>query len=100
MRTPLKQPLILKVPLALGGKRLDQALAELLPDFSRSRLTAMIKTGDIKLDGATAQPKTKLLGGETVAAAGARSGGRRDRWESVSAGASHGAGRYRISPRS
>ena len=63
-----RKPLILKVPLALGGKRLDQALAELLPDFSRSRLTAMIKSGDIKLDGATAQPKTKLLGGETVAA--------------------------------
>jgi 23S rRNA pseudouridine1911/1915/1917 synthase len=56
------------VPLALSGKRLDQALAELFPDYSRSRLSAMVKDGVILLDGVAAQPKTKLLGGETIVA--------------------------------
>lgn len=58
----------LLVPLALSGKRLDQALAELIPDYSRSRLSAMVKDGVILLDGVAAQPKTKLLGGETIVA--------------------------------
>jgi 23S rRNA pseudouridine1911/1915/1917 synthase len=56
------------VPLALSGKRLDQALAELFPDYSRSRLSAMVKDGVILLDGVAAQPKTKLLGGESIVA--------------------------------
>jgi 23S rRNA pseudouridine1911/1915/1917 synthase len=63
-----RKPLILKVPIALSGSRLDQALAEMLPDYSRSRLTAMIKAGDILLDGTVPQPKNKLLGGETITA--------------------------------
>ncbi len=56
----------LKVPSALAGMRFDQVLAELLPEFSRSRLSAMIKDGAILLDGFAAQPKTKLLGGESI----------------------------------
>lgn len=56
------------VPLALAGERFDQALAQLFPDFSRSRLAAMIKDGGILLDGVRAQPKTRLLGGENIAA--------------------------------
>ncbi len=55
-----------KVPIHLAGSRFDQALAELFPDYSRSRLSAMIKDGAITVNGATAQPKTKLLGGETI----------------------------------
>ncbi len=61
-------PLTLKVPFGLAGLRFDQALAELLPDHSRSRLTAMIKGGDITLDQRTAAPKTKMLGGEIIEA--------------------------------
>ena len=60
--------LTVKVPIGLAGHRFDQALAELFPDFSRSRLTVMVKDGAIMLDGRLAQPKTKLLGGETIAA--------------------------------
>ncbi len=56
----------LKVPPGLAGMRFDQALAEMLPDYSRSRLTTMIREGAISLDGAAAQPKTKLLGGEVI----------------------------------
>jgi len=60
--------LTLKVPIGLAGRRLDQALAELLPDYSRSRLSAMLKAGAITLDQRSAQPKTRLLGGETIEA--------------------------------
>ena len=60
--------LTVKVPIGLAGHRFDQALAELFPDFSRSRLTVMVKDGAIMLDGRLAQPKTKLLGGETIEA--------------------------------
>jgi len=56
------------VPLSLAGSRFDQALAEMLPEFSRSRLAAMIKDGAISLNGQAALPKTKLLGGESIAA--------------------------------
>ena len=62
------QNVVLKVPLALAGMRFDQALAEMLPDYSRSRLTAMVKEGAILLSGAAAAPKTKLMGGEIIAA--------------------------------
>ena len=58
----------LKVPVSLAGLRFDQALAELLPDYSRSRLSAMVKDGAITLDNRPAQPKTKMLGGETIEA--------------------------------
>jgi 23S rRNA pseudouridine1911/1915/1917 synthase len=60
--------LTLKVPIGLAGCRLDQALAELLPDYSRSRLSTMVKEGAITLDQRPAQPKTKLLGGEVIEA--------------------------------
>jgi 23S rRNA pseudouridine1911/1915/1917 synthase len=54
------------VPLALAGKRFDQALAEMFPDFSRSRLTEWIRAGDALLDGTTARPRDPVRGGETV----------------------------------
>jgi 23S rRNA pseudouridine1911/1915/1917 synthase len=54
------------VPLEQAGRRFDQVLAELFPDFSRSRLTEWIKKGEALLDGAEAKPKQMLRGGETV----------------------------------
>jgi 23S rRNA pseudouridine1911/1915/1917 synthase len=59
-------PTALKVPLALAGKRLDQALAEMLPDYSRSRLAVMIKNGHVLVDGRVIESKVKLLGGESI----------------------------------
>ncbi|MBN4658867.1 RNA pseudouridine synthase, partial [Escherichia coli] len=41
-------------------------LAELFPEYSRSRLAAWIKSGDAKLDGRTVRPRDPVLGGETV----------------------------------
>ncbi len=57
---------VLSVPDDLAGTRLDAALAKILPDFSRSRLTTWIKDGRVTVDGETVQPKTKLWGGETL----------------------------------
>jgi 23S rRNA pseudouridine1911/1915/1917 synthase len=54
------------VPLALAGKRFDQALAEMFPDYSRSRLAEWIRTGDALLDGASVRPRAAVNGGETV----------------------------------
>ena len=56
-----------RVPESAAGRRLDQALAELFPDFSRSRLQQWIKAGEVTVDGvAETRPRTRLEGGETV----------------------------------
>src|SRR2546422_3731290 len=47
------------VPSALGGMRLDQALARLFPQYSRNRLQAWLKSGHITLDGRSAQPRSE-----------------------------------------
>ncbi|MEJ2061633.1 MAG: 23S rRNA pseudouridine(1911/1915/1917) synthase RluD [Gammaproteobacteria bacterium] len=50
-----------------AGLRLDQALAELFPEYSRSRLQAWIRQGCVRLDGATVTvPRTPVAGGEQV----------------------------------
>lgn len=56
----------LNIPAAQAGRRLDQALADLLPDFSRSRLKTWIDEGRISVDGALRPPKYRLAGGEHV----------------------------------
>lgn len=56
----------LTIPPEQAGMRLDQALAALLPDFSRSRLKTWIESGEIRVDGRTWRPKDKVLGGESV----------------------------------
>ena len=38
------------IPFEMHGKRIDQVLVELFPDYSRSRLQSWLKTGDIKVD--------------------------------------------------
>jgi 23S rRNA pseudouridine1911/1915/1917 synthase len=53
-------------PVDLMGSRFDAAAAELFPDFSRSRLQAWIKSGDLTLNGKQAKAKDKLLGGEQL----------------------------------
>ncbi|PPC84339.1 MAG: 23S rRNA pseudouridine(1911/1915/1917) synthase RluD [Methylotenera sp.] len=51
----------------LGGLRLDVALQKLLPEHSRSRLQAWIKSGLVTVDGVASTSKTKVWGGEKVA---------------------------------
>jgi len=62
----LSQPLEMAIPTHLSGLRLDQALAELLPRYSRSRLQTWITDGAVTLDGQTTTPKCKVWGGEQV----------------------------------
>ncbi|MGB0467580.1 MAG: 23S rRNA pseudouridine(1911/1915/1917) synthase RluD [Pontibacterium sp.] len=50
----------------LIGKRLDQAVAQLFPDYSRSRLQSWIKDGSLTVDGEVKRPRDKLFGGEQV----------------------------------
>ncbi len=48
------------IPEALSGQRLDVVLAELMPDYSRSRLKQWLLEGQILLDGRSVPPKTKV----------------------------------------
>lgn len=57
---------ILSIPAEHAGRRLDQSLAELLPDHSRNRIQQWIDQGGVLLDGAPASRKTKVWGGEEV----------------------------------
>jgi 23S rRNA pseudouridine1911/1915/1917 synthase len=56
----------LTVPPEYAGQRLDQALARLLPDFSRTRIKEWIEAGQVRVDGRSLLPKEKLIGGEQV----------------------------------
>jgi 23S rRNA pseudouridine1911/1915/1917 synthase len=58
--------LSLQVPESLAGQRLDQALANLLPDYSRSRLKGWIESGEVLVDGKARRPRDKVFGGEAV----------------------------------
>ena len=58
----------LKVPVSMSGSRLDQVLAQMLPEFSRSRLAALAKAGNVTIDAKVGLPKTKLFGGEEIRA--------------------------------
>ena len=55
------------IPDELAGLRLDQALARMFPEYSRSRLTAWLKAGQIRIDGESLRPRDRIAGGEEVA---------------------------------
>ncbi len=55
-----------RVPEGLAGLRLDQALAKMFPEHSRSRLQNWLREGHIRLDTRAAKPKQKIWGGEKV----------------------------------
>jgi len=50
----------------MAGLRLDQALARMLPDYSRSRLQDWVRRARVTVDGAAAAPKSKVWGGENI----------------------------------
>jgi len=54
------------LPNEAAGQRLDKAVAELFPDYSRSRLQAWLKSGALKVDGEAAENRYKVVGGELV----------------------------------
>jgi 23S rRNA pseudouridine1911/1915/1917 synthase len=55
-----------RIPDTAAGRRFDQVLADLFPDYSRSRLSAWIKAGAARLDGAEVLPRHIVRGGEAV----------------------------------
>jgi 23S rRNA pseudouridine1911/1915/1917 synthase len=59
-------PLAATVPHAMGGLRLDQALARLFPQYSRSRLQAWLAAGHVSVDGARPEARHPVTGGEQV----------------------------------
>ena len=54
------------VPLELAGARLDQAAAQLFPEYSRERLKDWIKDGRLTVEGRSGKPKDKVAGGEEL----------------------------------
>ena len=57
----------LRLPPQAAGRRLDQALADALPEFSRSRLKRWIDGGMLRVDGRVPRPRDIVAGGERVA---------------------------------
>ena len=51
---------------AAAGLRLDQYLAQSLPDLSRARIQLLIEAGQVRVDDQTPKAKAKLKGGETI----------------------------------
>jgi len=56
----------LVIPDEQGGQRLDQALAAMLPEFSRNRIQNWIRARKIAVDDAWGTTKMKVSGGESV----------------------------------
>jgi len=57
---------IVAIPAELAGLRLDQALARMFPEYSRSRLKEWLLGGAIVVDGGPKKPRDAVAGGETV----------------------------------
>jgi 23S rRNA pseudouridine1911/1915/1917 synthase len=56
-----------KVKESQLGQRLDQAIAELFEDFSRSRLKEWLLDGKVQVNGeVVTKPRTKVMGGEEI----------------------------------
>jgi 23S rRNA pseudouridine1911/1915/1917 synthase len=60
------EPIHLHIPNNLSGARLDLALATIIPELSRSRLTNWIKEGHVSLNGEFPKPKDKVFSGDNV----------------------------------
>ncbi len=54
------------VPAELSGQRLDQALARMFPEYSRSRLKNWLLQGFITVDEHAMRPRDAVTGGERV----------------------------------
>lgn len=63
---PQHQQIISKVPPEMDGQRLDQVVASLCPQYSRSQLQKWIKAGHIRVDNKVLKPKERLTGGEEI----------------------------------
>lgn len=55
-----------RIDAALSGVRLDQALATLLPEFSRSRLQQWIASGAVRVNDAPRRSRDKVWSGDAI----------------------------------
>ncbi|MEZ5512421.1 MAG: 23S rRNA pseudouridine(1911/1915/1917) synthase RluD [Steroidobacteraceae bacterium] len=55
-----------ELPSSLAGRRVDQALAQQLPQYSRSRLQQWIAAGAVLIDGKVPRPRDVVVGGEAA----------------------------------
>lgn len=49
-----------------ADQRVDQAAASVWPDYSRSRLAAWIRAGDLRVDGRIVKPNYRLVAGQVM----------------------------------
>lgn len=63
---PQNQQIISIVPPEMDGQRLDQVVASLCPQYSRSQLQKWIKAGQVLVDDKVLKPKERLTGGEAI----------------------------------
>jgi 23S rRNA pseudouridine1911/1915/1917 synthase len=54
------------IPAELSGERLDQAAAQLFPEYSRSRLQTWIKSGELSVNGQQRRPRDKVNDGDRL----------------------------------
>ena len=54
------------IPKRMEGERIDIALAKMLPEFSRSKITAWIKSGEAVINKKKFKPKDKVSGDEVI----------------------------------
>lgn len=60
------QQIISIVPPEMDGYRLDQVVASLCPQYSRSQLQKWIKAGHIRVEDKVLKPKERLTSGEAI----------------------------------
>ena len=66
MKTPQKIHLHGTIPENFAGKRIDQALAEIFPQYSRMRLKNWLDSGQILVNSQQKKPKDRVIGGEII----------------------------------
>ena len=57
---------IIILPIRMKGARMDIALSDMLPIYSRSKITSWIKSGDVTINGKNFKPKDKSTGNEII----------------------------------
>jgi 23S rRNA pseudouridine1911/1915/1917 synthase len=62
----MSEPRRAQIPAELAGKRLDQALAAIFADVTRSQLQQWIEAGRVRVDGQPARKRDKVKGGEAI----------------------------------
>ena len=63
---PMDEETVIVLPEEAAGKRIDRALADQLPDYSRTVIAGWIDAGRVLVNGQAVPRRTKVEGGEEV----------------------------------